>query len=57
MVGSKERPRCRKVIENLCKELDCTPRELLHHQRVFLSSGLKTQCRKMIAEDEGKVIE
>lgn len=47
---SKERPRDRRTILRLCIELDCTPKELLHHDRIFLSQGLRTQCRKMISE-------
>jgi hypothetical protein len=50
----KERPRCRKVIENLLKEEQCTLEDLLEERSINLSDGLKTQARKMLEEKEKK---
>lgn len=51
MIYRCERPKCRKAIEYLLKEYDCDLEGLLHHPTVFLSPGLKKQCRKMLQEE------
>ena len=48
----RERPRCRKILQNLMLEYNCTLEELLHHDFIFLSDNLRVQARKMI--EEGK---
>jgi hypothetical protein len=55
MIYRRERPRCRKVILQLMKEYNCTLEELLHHPQIFLSPGLKKQCRKMLQEKSLRV--
>jgi len=49
----RERPVCRKVIEQLLKEQQCTLQELLNacsKKNIILSDGLRTQYRKMLEE-------
>lgn len=50
----KERPRCRKVLERLLKEEQCTLEELLEKRRIHLSDGLRIQARKMLEEKRNK---
>ena len=50
----KERPRCRKVLERLLKEEQCTLEELLEKRRIHLSDGLRIQARKMLEEKKNK---
>jgi len=57
-VARKEHPRCRTIIERLCREQDWTPEELLRNTRwdavrrpFWLSDGLERQLRKMVAEE------
>jgi len=52
MIYRRERPRCRKVIEILLREYDCSLQDLINNRFCFLSHGLRIQCRKMF--DEGK---
>jgi len=50
----KERPKCRKVIEHLLKEKQCTLEqleELFGRQNIILSDGLLIQYRKMLEEE------
>ena len=47
----RERPLCRKTLMSLCQEYNCSLQELLHHEFIFLSHGLRVQTKKMI--DEG----
>lgn len=49
----KERPRCREIIISFMKENNLsTPEQVLslHCKNVFLSDGLKKECKKMILE-------
>jgi hypothetical protein len=51
----KERPRCRKAIEHLLKEKQCTLAELLEKRSIHhLSDGLKIQARKILEETKNK---
>lgn len=50
----KERPRCRKVLERLLKEEQCTLEELLEERSIPLSDGLRIQARKMLEEKKNK---
>ncbi len=53
MIFYRERPRCRKAIFSLMKENHLTsPAEVLalHCMSIFLSDGLKKECKKMILE-------
>ena len=54
MFYRKERPNCRKAINNLCKKMDLTLEELRDHPQIFLSKGLKVQLLKMIEEAKHK---
>ena len=51
MVNRKERPNCRRAINNLCQKMDHTLEELRDHPQICLSKGLKVQLRKMIEEE------
>ena len=47
----RERPRCRKALERLLKEEQCSLEELLEKRRIHrLSDGLRIQARKMSEE-------
>lgn len=50
----RERPRCRKTLERLLKEEQCTLEDLLEKQRIHLSDGLRIQARKMLEEKKNK---
>ena len=49
----KERPRCRKVLERLLKEEQCTLEDLLEHPH-RLSDGMRIQAQKMLEEKKNK---
>lgn len=51
MVYRKERPRCRKVIEKLLREKNCSLEELLQNPH-RLSDDLRIQAHKMIEEQK-----
>ena len=46
----KERPRCRKVLEQMCASLGLTLAELWEERYWCMSDGLRTQLRKMQLE-------
>jgi hypothetical protein len=51
--STKERPRCRAAILSLCREEGITVPQLwerIKTYKLFVSDGLKKQCRKMVAE-------
>ena len=52
MVYKKERPICRKAINNLMKKYNCTLHELMDHPSFSLSDGLRIQIRKMLQEEK-----
>jgi hypothetical protein len=50
----KERPRCRRVIENLCKQYGCTVlnlKETLRDNYAVLVGGLRKQLKLMVYEE------
>jgi hypothetical protein len=55
MIERRERPRCRKVLEELLIEKDCSLEELIRGWDGFsISDGLKIQARRMIDEREDR---
>ena len=52
MIDYKERPHCRIAIESLCKEYDCSIKELWDRngEDFSLSSDLRKQLKKMLQE-------
>lgn len=51
MVPRRERPRCRKEVERVLAERQCTLEDLLKPNDHFrVSDAMRTQARKMIAE-------
>ena len=54
MQNYKERPRCRAAIEQLCKEHDCSIKELWDRNGVdfSLSTELRKQLKKMLQEKD-----
>ncbi len=54
MVYRRERPKCRKVVEELVREKNCTLAELLQEPRHWLSDGLRIQARKMLGEQKAR---
>lgn len=49
----RERPRCRKQIERILKERQCTL-EVLLEDPLSLSDGMKIQARKMLEEKKNE---
>jgi len=52
-MNRKERPQCRKQIERILKERQCTLEDLLEHPH-RLSDGMRIQARKMLEEKKNK---
>jgi len=53
MAYRRERPRCRKVIEELLGQQNCTLDQLLENPH-RLSDGLRIQARKMLEEQKAR---
>ena len=49
----RERPRCRKHIERILKERQCTLEDLLEDP-LSLSDGMRIQARKMLQEKKNE---
>jgi len=47
----RERPRCRKVLEQMMRDKNCTLQELSKIPRHQLSDGLRIQLLKMLQEE------
>jgi hypothetical protein len=50
---TRERPGCRQAVEHLCRKKGLSVPELwaaIQARTVFVTDGIKKQCRKMAAE-------